>query len=135
MNTYGIRNSGQPSIGTAPQTVKPNSGERDKFMELLLLQMKSQDPMNPMDSSQMFAQMSQLSTLEQLWSIHDLLADSVIGDQLAQGSSLIGRHVEANSLSAGQVSGLVEGVRMESGKVWIQVADAEVLMNEITSVQ
>lgn len=84
MNTYGIQTNGQSAVSNRATTVKANnSGERDKFMELLLLQMKSQDPMNPMDSSQMFAQMSQLSTLEQLWGIHDLLADSVAGTQLS----------------------------------------------------
>lgn len=136
MNSYGIRNTGQAATNrNAPNQITPRENERDKFMELLLMQMKSQDPMNPMDSTQMFTQMAQLSTLEQLWSINDLLSQSVASQQLSQGAALIGRHVEANSLSAGQVSGLVTGVRVQSGTVWVQVDSSEVMMDEIVSVQ
>jgi flagellar basal-body rod modification protein FlgD len=109
--------------------------ERDNFMELLLLQLRSQDPMSPMDSAAMFNQMAQLSMLEQLWDIRDMLSDSTVSQQLAQGATLIGRQVEANSLAAGRISGLVEGVRMQSGSIWLQIGDAEVQMNEVLSVQ
>lgn len=120
--------------GSAAQA-RTGSLERDSFMELLLLQLRSQDPMNPMDSAAMFNQMAQLSTLEQLWDIRDLLSQNTASQQLAQGASLLGRQVEANSIAAGQVSGLVEGVRLMSGSVWLQIGDAEVRMDEVVSVQ
>jgi flagellar basal-body rod modification protein FlgD len=127
--------------GRQAQTAQTNSAaggrglERDSFMKLLLLQLRSQDPMSPMDSSQMFSQMAQLTTLEQLWDIRDLLSSSSASQQIAQGSALLGRHVEANSISAGRVSGLVEQVRMVSGTVWLQVGSSEVRMDELISVQ
>ena len=116
MNTNAI--TAQP--GTMARSTSTNrSGtqelQRDNFMELLLLQLRSQDPMSPMDSSAMFNQMAQLSMLEQLWDIRDMLAQSTAGEQLGQGALLIGRQVEANSVSTGHISGLVESVRMESG--------------------
>ena len=136
MNTNAI--TAQPGT-MARSTATNRSGtqelQRDNFMELLLLQLRSQDPMSPMDSSAMFNQMAQLSMLEQLWDIRDMLAQSTAGEQLGQGALLIGRQVEANSVTAGHISGLVESVRMESGVVWLQIGADEVRMDEILSVQ
>ena len=37
--------------------------EENKFMTLLVTQMKNQDPLNPLDNAQMTSQLAQLSTL------------------------------------------------------------------------
>lgn len=109
--------------------------DKDAFMDLLLLQIRSQDPMNPMDSSQMFNQMAQLSMLEQLWDIREAVTETSTTQQLAEGSMLIGRHVEASSATAGRISGLVEQVKMVSGAVWLQVGADQIRLDEVTSVQ
>ena len=122
------------AVGQVSQST--NRGlERDSFMQLLLLQMRSQDPMNPMDSAQMFGQMAQLTTLEQLWDMRDLLSEANVTQQLGQGAMLIGRYVEAASQETGQVAGLVDEVRMVSGKIQLQIGNKQVLLKDVTSVQ
>lgn len=138
MNTNEIGNRAYSAVVSQNRSTTRGDGKelgRDNFMELLLLQLRSQDPMSPMDSSAMFNQMAQLSMLEQLWDIRDMLSESTTSQQLSQGATLIGREVEANSLSAGRVSGLVESVRMQSGSVWLQIGNAEVRIDEVLSVQ
>lgn len=109
--------------------------ERDSFMQLLLLQMRSQDPMNPMDSAQMFNQMAQLTSLEQLWDMRDLMSQANTTQQLGQGALLVGRYVEAASQSTGQVSGLVDEARMVSGKVMLHIGGKQVRLEDVLSVQ
>ena len=131
------------SVGTARSATaagqvsqSTNRGlERDSFMQLLLLQMRSQDPMNPMDSAQMFGQMAQLTTLEQLWDMRDLLSEANVTQQLGQGAMLIGRYVEAAGQEAGQVAGLVDEARMVSGQVQLQIGNKQALLKDVTSVQ
>lgn len=136
MNTNEIssRSAAMTRSGSTTQTGNKEL-ERDSFMELLLLQLRSQDPLSPMDSAAMFNQMAQLSMLEQLWDIRDLLSESTASQQLSQGASLIGRQVEANSLENGRISGLVESVRMQSGSVWLQIGESEVRIDEVLTVQ
>lgn len=138
MNTSAIDNSYNRSEVTSRNS--PASGgtgqmERDGFMQLLLLQLRSQDPMNPMDSAAMFNQMAQLSVLEQLWDIRDMISEGATAGQLSQGAALIGRYVEANSVETGRLSGLVDSVRMQSGTVWLQIGNDEVRMDQVISVQ
>ena len=47
---------------------------KDQFLQLLVAQMKNQDPMNPMDGTQMAAQLAQFSSVEQLTQINETLA-------------------------------------------------------------
>lgn len=120
--------------GTA-QVQNNRNGERDQFMQLLLLQLRSQDPMSPMDTTAMFNQMSQLSMLEQLWDIRSMMEQSSATQQLAQGSNLLGRHVQANTVDHGMISGLVDQVRMVSGQVWLQIGNREVKLDQVVTVQ
>lgn len=46
---------------------------KDQFMKLLIAQLQNQDPTNPMDGSQMAAQLAQFSSLEQLQQINTTL--------------------------------------------------------------
>lgn len=138
MNTSAIDNTYSRSEVTSRSSSAPGGTgqmERDSFMQLLLLQLRSQDPMNPMDSAAMFNQMAQLSVLEQLWDIRDMISDGAAAEQLSQGAALIGRYVEANSAESGRLSGLVDSVRMQSGTVWLQLGDKEVRMDQVISVQ
>lgn len=137
MSTTAIGNQTYSAATRSGSTTRTGNKEleRDNFMELLLLQLRSQDPLSPMDSAAMFNQMAQLSMLEQLWDIRDMLSESTTSQQLTQGATLIGRQVEANSLEAGHISGLVESVRMQSGSVWLQIGEDEVRVDEVISVQ
>jgi flagellar basal-body rod modification protein FlgD len=49
------------------------SGQNDVFMQLLLAQLKSQDPMSPMDANQFVDQMVQFNTLDQITQIRAML--------------------------------------------------------------
>ena len=51
----------------------------DRFLKLLVAQMKNQDPMNPMDGTQMAAQLAQFSSVEQLTQINEALASQSTG--------------------------------------------------------
>jgi len=69
---------------------------KDDFLKLLLTQLQNQDPLSPVDNSQMLAQLAQFSSVEQMQSVASGL-DSLL---LAQASanqmntaSLVGRSV------------------------------------------
>lgn len=69
---------------------------QDRFMTLLVTQMKNQDPLNPMDNAQVTSQMAQLSTvtgIDKLNSTLESLISSVQTGQSYQASSMIGHNV------------------------------------------
>ncbi len=52
---------------------------KDQFLQLLVAQMKHQDPLNPMDGQQMAAQLAQFSSVEQLTQINENLSTQSSG--------------------------------------------------------
>ena len=83
--------------GTAADT-------ENRFLALLVAQMQNQDPLNPMDNSEITTQMAQISTvngIEGLNTTMKTLAAGFSGLQSLQAAALVGRQVatEGNHLS------------------------------------
>ena len=69
---------------------------QDRFMTLLISQMKNQDPLNPMDNAQMTSQLAQLSTvtgIDKLNTTMESLISNMQSSQTYQASSMIGHTV------------------------------------------
>ena len=67
--------------------------DRTAFLKLLVAQLKYQDPTNPADTSQMLTQSAQLTMVDRLNEIATSMTSSVSSQQLALGSSMIGKQV------------------------------------------
>ncbi|ADQ83986.1 flagellar hook assembly protein FlgD [Methylovorus sp. MP688] len=86
---------------TTMNTRKSSSGSsasdvQDRFMTLLITQMKSQDPLNPMDNAQVTSQLAQLSTvtgIDKLNTTMESMISNVQSSQTYQASNMIGRYV------------------------------------------
>lgn len=69
---------------------------QDRFMTLLVTQMRNQDPLNPMDNAQMTSQLAQLSTvtgIDKLNTTMQSLISNVQSSQTFQATGMIGRNV------------------------------------------
>lgn len=101
------------------------------FLNLLITQLKNQDPLNPMDNAQMTTQLSQISTvsgIEKLNTTMQSLLTAYSGSQNMQAASMIGKTVltTGSSLELG-TGGAVGGVDLTSAvdKLVITIKDAK----------
>ncbi len=88
-------------------TEKPKGGQemgKDAFLELMIAQMKNQDPLDPMDGTEYAAQLAQFSSLEQLTNLNDSMEKSIDADYYLSQSinntltaTLIGNDVKLSS--------------------------------------
>ena len=86
------------AINAAGKTTTTTSTEdtQDRFLKLLVTQLKNQDPLNPMDNSEMTSQLAQMSTvsgIEKLNTTLSSLVDSVGTSQSMQAAAMIGKNV------------------------------------------
>ncbi|WP_237886993.1 flagellar hook assembly protein FlgD [Pseudomonas sp. PGPR40] len=73
---------------------------KDAFLQLLVTQLKNQNPLDPQDNSEFVAQLAQFSSLEGITTLNDTvtgLASSYNSSQALQASSLVGRSVIAQT--------------------------------------
>ena len=68
----------------------------DRFLQLLVAQMKNQDPLNPMDNAQVTSQMAQINTVTGIDKLNSTVAGlsaQFMQMQAMQGASLVGHDV------------------------------------------
>jgi flagellar basal-body rod modification protein FlgD len=69
---------------------------QDQFLELMITQLKNQDPMKPMDNGQFLSQMAQFGTvsgINELQQSFGSLATALQSSQALQASTMVGRKV------------------------------------------
>ena len=89
------------TVGASASSVSPAKKDavaesQDRFLKLLVTQMKNQDPLNPMDNAQVTSQMAQLSTvsgIDKLNATLQALSSSMIASQSMQAANMIGHVV------------------------------------------
>ena len=94
---------------TVPTVANSGADIQDRFLKLLVTQMKNQDPLNPMDNAQVTSQLAQINTvngIQQLNATMQGLATSFMSAQSMQSTSLIGHTV----LTDGSKLNVVDGV-------------------------
>ncbi|MGI6163133.1 MAG: flagellar hook assembly protein FlgD [Bacillota bacterium] len=99
---------------------------QDQFMEILLTQLRYQDPMEPMKEKDFFAQMAQFTTATQMQNLNtnvswlcSYMADSQLGKNLLEAAHLVGKEFQASALQ-GTITGVVEGVGLSSGRLVVR---------------
>lgn len=96
----GAANAGKAAAADAKSA--PGKGgvqeSQDRFLKLLVTQMKNQDPLNPMDNAQVTSQMAQLSTVSGIDKLNATLAalsGSMMASHSMQASAMIGHVILA----------------------------------------
>ena len=92
-----------------------------EFMQLLLAQLRHQNPLEPMGDSEMLSQFAQLNALDELKAIAGSLES--IGDrsQLGDAIALVGRQVEVRTPKGEIHKGAVEGAAQQGEEVLITI--------------
>lgn len=120
------------SSSTSDSATTSASELQDRFLKLLVAQMKNQDPLNPLDNAQVTTQLAQISTvsgIDKLNSTMSGLSTSLLAAQSAQSASLIGRQVFAagSTLTLSGTTGTATGavdLKQVADRVTVMIADA-----------
>ena len=92
-------------LGKKEEEKKAGSDElgKDAFLELMITQMKNQNPLEPQGNSEFVAQLAQFSSLEGITNLNktvETLAGGLQSSQALQASALVGRTVKVESETA-----------------------------------
>lgn len=118
------------------QTGNKSELGKNEFMELMLAQLKNQNPLEPQDNGEFISQLAQFSSLEEMQKLSSSV-DNVVGEfrstQALQASAMVGRTVLAPSSEGvlgadGRISGTIDVPASTSGlRVSIQTQAGELV--------
>lgn len=110
---------------------------RNQFLEMFVAQVQNQDPLSPMDQTQILGQLAQFSQVESLETLNqnfETLLQSELQSQTAElastGAALVGREVGFGDSQ----SGVVKSVSQDAGTVLVDIGGRTIPLADVTSV-
>ena len=105
-----------PEYGKATPMVDRNDQMgKEVFMQLLVAQMRYQDPSNPMDSGQMMAQTATFTQVEKLEELATQNAAMLVLQEASTAGAMVGRTATYTDSDGGKVTGKISAVRLAQG--------------------
>lgn len=115
------------------QTTSSDGMDGNTFLQLLVAQLKYQDPTKPADSTAMLAQTAQFHMVETLQQLSEQNAQLLSQQGMLNAVTLVGRTV-SYSQDGQTASGTVGSVRMTADGPLLGVGGAEVPLSAVTSI-
>lgn len=139
--------------GTRGQQDGTNQPLRDldmgEFIKLMVTELQNQDPLNPMENSEILTQISQIREIEasdRMTKTLDALRSSqdavLLGQSLANAGGLIGKNVTGqvstrteDGVQIENVTGVIDRVSLEAGKPILHIGDKQFGLDKILDVR
>ena len=124
-----VETASQTSVSKA---AKSSSGmDKEAFLQLLVAQMKYQDPLEPTSNTEYISQYATFSQVEQMQNMSATL-------ELSRASSMVGKQVLIKTTdSAGntkEVQGMVEYVKYENNKAYVSIDGTLYSIDDVSAV-
>ncbi len=125
-------NASQLSLSADKKTNGTSSLDKDAFLQLLVAQMKYQDPLEPTENTEYI---SQLATFSQLEEMQNMTA----GMSLQRASGLVGQEVickviNSSTGNAEYAQGIVDYVVYENNKAYVSINEALYSVDDVYQV-
>ena len=107
----------------------------EAFLQLLVAQLRYQNPLQPSKPNEMLAQTAQFATIETLRAISEAQQSMIGAQHLAGAIETIGRQVSAVGPAGTEVSGIVDSVTMTAEGPVLHIGDRSVPFTHVQSIQ
>ena len=138
MTIAATSNNGAPaSLYTSGTSTKPASNSQmnsQMFLQLLVTQLKTQDPNAPMDSNTLITQTSQLASMQALATLSDTQTSNYSLQQRQSASQLIGLTASYLDSAGVTVSGPVTGASFGGTSPTVTIGGVSVALSSLTAV-
>ncbi|WP_347109921.1 flagellar hook capping FlgD N-terminal domain-containing protein [Paenarthrobacter sp. S56] len=121
-------NAGQP-VRKPVQTM-----DSEVFMQLLVTQLRYQDPSAPMDTNQMMSQSVQLSMMEKMTELTAGSKESFSLQMRTAAAQIIGTKVDYALADGTKGQGIATSVSFASGVPLVSIDDKQVPLDSITGI-
>lgn len=135
MGVSAIIEDGMVANATSTVSTETKKGDtalgKDDFLQLLVAQMKYQDPLEPTSNTEYIAQYATFSQVEQMQNMSQSM-------DLSRASSLVGKTVQITTTSESGVEstfmGKVDYVKYENGKALVAIDEELYSLDDVTHV-
>ena len=112
----------------------------DSFLKLMITELQNQDPLDPMENSEMLQQLGQMRSIGASDKLTSTLDAVLLGQNLTTASSLIGKEVNALTDDGSNVQGTIDRVTVTPGDdddpatVQVHIGDHTVSLGNVREI-
>ncbi len=120
---------------TAVSNSNPNDGMgKDAFLQLMVAQLRYQDPMNPADSQSFLAQTAQFTSVEKLEEIAASMASMSRNDELSTIGTMVGKNVRFLDEVGNNAEALVTAGRTTEDGIILTTTKGDVHLDSVSAI-
>lgn len=108
--------------------------DSEVFMNLLVTQLRNQDPSSPMDTNQMISQTTQLATMEKLTSMDKTATENFSLQMRTAAAAMIGQSISWEDKDGTAHTGVADSVSFASGVPAVKVGELSVPLDVISGI-
>ena len=106
----------------------------EDFLAMMLAELQNQDPLNPMDNTQLLEQVNQIEEIASNQRLTETLQGVQLGQSLASASAMIGKWIVGLSDEGERVAGLVDRITIEDSEAKVHVGDYAIALTNISEI-
>lgn len=129
--TQITNSTNQARFQQGQQNLGKNTLGKDAFLQLLLTQLKYQDPTNPVDDKEFISQQAQFTQIEKLDQLNATFSQSTM---VSQASSLVGKKVDVKGDDNITVTGTIETASFGDKGIGLKIGDKVYTPTQITQI-
>ena len=115
-SSTGATASSTTATATGLAALKP-----EDFIQMMITQLKNQDPTDPTSNEEILSQISQIGQLQSSDTLEADLSSMVLQNSISSAGSLIGKKVNGVDDSGNTATGLVNSVNVTNNKIYLQL--------------
>jgi len=127
----------QASVGGQSKELSDALGglDMDHFFQLMVAELQNQDPLDPTDNQQLLQQISQIREVGATDRLTDTLGAVLLGQNVSNATSLIGKVVSAIDKQGNRIDGEVDRVTIIDGSPTLHIEGSEVALSNVSEVK
>lgn len=131
----GASNTANTSAWQSSSVKTQSSMGQDDFFKLLVAQMSSQDPMNPMKDTEFIGQLAQLNSMEQSKAVQQEVSAMRSDQRFFNATTMVGKDVTLISAKDAQpTTGKLTQVEMRGGSPQLVIGGQRYDMSKVYSI-
>jgi flagellar basal-body rod modification protein FlgD len=111
-----------------------NNIDISQFLKMMLAELQNQDPLNPMQNSQIMQELGQMQQITASNKLTTTLDGVALGQSLSNATSLIGKRIEGIDDNGDPATGIVQKVSVANSVPKLHVGAQIVSLNNIQNI-
>ncbi len=111
-----------------------NNLNLDDFIKMLVTELQSQDPLNPMSNTEILQQVAEIRSIASSQQLTDTLQSVVLGQNINTANSMLGRTITGLTDDSEQITGVVDAVSVHDNMPLLHVGEQTVQLKNVSEI-